>query len=130
MLAAVAIPKYQNLKENAEFSNLTKILSDIQSSVPSAYLNAVDLDGKNPANLKLNQIIEIKGKGWSLSESQNQYGYVSNGNHLLSIIFESTNRRLFTVMYCNNFPSDYIKNKCKNTFKVNAEGLSKQRIDF
>lgn len=58
VLSAVAIPKYQNLKMHAEFNNAYKIMTDFASFAPSVYYNLVELEGKDPNKLNINDLLE------------------------------------------------------------------------
>jgi len=58
ILAGVALPKYKGMKENAEVTNVFKVVQDAISSVPPAYLNLEDLNG---TEANITTIFEIKG---------------------------------------------------------------------
>jgi prepilin-type N-terminal cleavage/methylation domain-containing protein len=63
ILAGVAIPKYKGMKENAEVTNVFKVVQDAISSVPPAYLNLLDLNG---TDANITDIFEVKGSNqWS-----------------------------------------------------------------
>jgi prepilin-type N-terminal cleavage/methylation domain-containing protein len=65
ILAGVALPKYKGMKENAEVTNVFKVVQDAISSVPPAYLNLQDLNG---TKAEIGEIFVIKGSPfWSLS---------------------------------------------------------------
>ncbi len=135
MLAATAIPKYKNLKENAEINSLVKILSDVQSSVPAAFTNAVDLNNEDIANLKLNQLVEIKGKNWKFYSDTNVYRYYTHGiladsNDVLSFKLKPTERKLFTYVRCYRFDTTTLQNKCKNKFSVDINDTKEDIIDL
>ena len=68
VLSAVAVPKFQNLKQNAVASNVVKVSNDAFASVPSAYVNLVDMEGKySESNVTLKALVKTNGKGWSYS---------------------------------------------------------------
>ena len=79
ILAAVAIPKFKNLRVNAMVSNLVQAISDLNSSGgASAYLNAVDLLGIPSSDLNITNIYKFQGKYWAIS-SDNKSAYFRNG---------------------------------------------------
>ncbi len=130
MLAAVAIPKFKNLKENAQINNIVKEVSDFEGSILSSYINAVDLDGANPATLKLNKLIECKGRGWTFYETDNAYRYrTSNNEHILTFKLEYTAKKLKSYVLCNNFPEGTLRDKCRDKFP-DSEGLTYYRHDI
>ena len=69
ILAGVALPKYKGMKENAEVTNVFKVVQDAISSVPPAYLNLEDLNG---TEADITDIFEVKGsKFWSIDSTGN-----------------------------------------------------------
>ncbi len=70
ILSVVAIPKFTNLKQNAEVSNLVKAYTTLVTSGPSAYLNATELNGLSTADVSMETLMKISpinpntGKGW------------------------------------------------------------------
>ncbi len=132
ILAAVAIPKYKNLKANAEINNVAKIISDVQSSVPAAYYNAVDLEGESVSTLKLNTLVEIKGKGWVYNSSDNKYRYTyTGGGRVVTLELKPSEKKIKTVVYCAYFPTQTLKDKCNGKFPSNnANGFWYSTIEF
>ncbi len=134
MLAATAIPKYKNLKENAMINNMLKTISDAQSSVPAAFYNEVDLNGEDVATLKINQLIDIKGKGWRFSDYGNAYRYYysdTDTNFVYTIALAPNVKTLVVYVFCSRFPEGTLRDKCSNTFP-NAPGKDyyRQDLDF
>ncbi len=71
ILAGVALPKYKGMKENAEVTNVFKVIQDAISSVPPAYLNLEDLNG---TDANITDIYEIKGSPyWKINTGANGY---------------------------------------------------------
>ncbi len=112
VLSSVAIPKYKDVKTNAEFNSMMKIVYDSLSSVPGAYKSAVDLEGKDPASITLKSLFTVKGKNWKYSESLDRYHYHS----AVALILESDQNRFLVSMKCSAFPTESLKNKCLSTF--------------
>ena len=79
VLAAAAIPKFTELKLNAEITNIIKPYSSLLENGKAAYLNEVELNDKNSSDVALTDLIELKGKGWEESNSS-YYSYVLSGN--------------------------------------------------
>jgi len=104
ILAAVAIPKYQNLKEHAKVNNLVKMIKDAESAVPSAAVNAIDLD--ESADVNLSNLLSINGKGitYTATAGAGQYDInVSNGNTntiAATISYNSASREINTTVDC------------------------------
>ncbi|WP_457595925.1 type II secretion system protein [Hydrogenimonas sp.] len=80
ILAGVALPKYKGMKENAEVTNVFKVVQDAISSVPPAYLNLEDLNGTQAT---IDQIFEVKGSPfWTVNATgyNNQPAWVYTTN--------------------------------------------------
>ncbi len=114
VLSAVAIPKYKAVRENAEFNSLMKVLYDSLSSVPAAFKSAVDLEGENPDNITLPDLISVTGKNWSYNDSEEQYEYGSSAK----INLDKSTRRLSVSMNCQGFTNDKLKEICKDKFNA------------
>ena len=73
ILAGVALPKYKGMKENAEVTNVFKVVQDAISSVPPAYLNLEDLNG---SEANITDIFEVRGSPyWTVNSNYNSTGY-------------------------------------------------------
>ncbi len=113
VLSVVAIPKYQDVSEEAEFNTIIKTSYDTLNIVPGAFKASVDLTGQNPANVKLSDIVTIRGEGWSFDDTLNEYQRPG-----LSITLYSELRRVSLYVKCNDFTSPNLVNKCKTKFNV------------
>ncbi len=127
VLAAVAIPKYNNLKDNALIAKLQKISFDAMSAIPAAFINEVDLGGKALTEVKLDELYSIKGETFSVSSgtgwTYNEYG--SSGQHyrysykynvIINISLYPDNRSMQITAYCNNFGTlGNLKEICKKS---------------
>ncbi len=132
ILAATAIPKYQDLRANAEINHLAKIIADAQSSVPSAFYNAVDLNGED-WSLKLNTIVKIEGNDWSFDDAGNQYIYkagASNGDECAAIQLVGSHKALSITVRCNNFANEIQQQKCEDKFPNVINHVSEETIEF
>lgn len=115
VLSAVAIPKYQNLKQNAEVNGVIKTTTDATSSIPSAFVNAIDLDNDDPATIKLSDLVTINGKGWDQAGAvgANQtYRYAQNNGYIVTITFNGPNRTVVYEINCDNFDDAKSQAKC------------------
>lgn len=111
ILAAVAIPKYQNLKQNAEVNNALKVITDAMSSVPSSFVNLVDLEGEAASSTTLDKLVEIKGKGWSYNSNVYTYAPVS-GTTIATLTLDTSARSITYNINCSKFAEDESKKKC------------------
>ena len=74
ILAAVAIPKFKNLKQNAEVANVIQAISDLNSSGgASAYLNATELNDINASDLNISDFYKFTGNRWSVTGDNAEY---------------------------------------------------------
>lgn len=120
-LAAVAIPRFNNLRENAEVNSIFKTMNDAATSVPAAYLNLVTLEGISVAgNIYLNTLLTLEGGKWHYIHGviNGRYWYggansASVGGMLASIDLNSTGRSLILKVYCNRFETPKSIKKCQ-----------------
>ena len=63
ILAAVAVPKFQNLKQSAEAANVVKTTIDTASAAVNVAVNLRDLENNN--SFELENLVQLKGRGWS-----------------------------------------------------------------
>ncbi len=103
ILAAVAIPKFKDLKQNAIAGNVVAVLSDLNGSGgPSAYLNAVELGGISPADLNLTNIYRFQGNDWDINTTSNDTATYRSGQSDLNATFTYNNDGTVTVkIYCD-----------------------------
>jgi len=132
ILAAVAIPKYKNLKQSAEASGVVKTVTDALSSVPSAAVNYSDLE--NNTTYSLSDILELKGKNWSYTDnggSDDVYTFTQDGNTVATITFNRTNRTVTGVINCGKFTDPQTQTKCKNLLgSTDDDNTLNQTIEF
>lgn len=133
VLAAVAIPKYQNLKQSAEVNNVVKVVTDAMSSVPGSYVNKVDLEGTTASAVKLSDLLEIKGKGWTYAS--NKYTFAdgspaTSANTVATLTFDSTNRNLKYNIDCSKFSDTKSQNKCKSVLGITTGSTAENNVTF
>lgn len=130
VLAAVAVPRYQNLKQNAEVNSLIKNTSDTAQSAASAFVNRVDLDGENLAKIELNDLVSLSGGKWLYTTTSGEgynptaYGNDHNGSYFFTadgqtsgdlisgITLYEQNRTIAYTIDCGKFDDTISKQKC------------------
>jgi general secretion pathway protein G len=116
VLSAVAIPKFTNLKQNAEAASVIKVANDAFSSVPSAYVNAVDLEETFDAtNVKLDTLVGITGKGWVIdTTTQNaQTAIYTDSSAVATLTLDPSTRQVTLLIDCDGFSDSGSITKCK-----------------
>lgn len=118
ILAAVAIPKFKNLKQHAEVNNAIKIVMDAASAVPSAAVNQLDLENNNSFELK--NILALNGRGWSYNNDNNgSYDYNStDGKNIAEMNLSIPGREFNISINCSNFQDPRSQSAC--TKELNA----------
>ena len=123
ILAAVAIPKFKNLKQHAEANNVIKVITDAMTSVPSTAINMLDLEDNKSFTLK--DVLSVSGKGWKLQTGDNNYTYYDpkNNNEVASVALDVTNRELKVSIDCTIFDDSKSQDVCKKD--LNATSLNR-----
>jgi len=113
VLAAVAVPKYKSLKQSAEAAGVIKVANDAFSSIPSAYVNLVDLEELySEGNVTLKALVGISGKGWAYSDDNtSQY---KDGAAVVAEVKLNSGRSASILINCQNFSDSLTKTKCEN----------------
>ncbi|MDD5159269.1 MAG: prepilin-type N-terminal cleavage/methylation domain-containing protein [Sulfuricurvum sp.] len=75
VLAALAVPQFRQLQENAQLTNIVKYYTDILTSSKSAYLNEVELNNVAMADVNLTQLYDFRGNGWVISNANDTATY-------------------------------------------------------
>lgn len=80
ILAAIALPKFRALKDNATVSNLIANYTNVLQNAPTAYLNETELNGLSAADVNITNLIKIPGelKEWTNSPRKGWYKYSNN----------------------------------------------------
>jgi len=128
ILAAVAIPKFQNLKQHAEASNIIKVVMDAASAVPASVVNQIDLEGKKDVNLT--DVLTLKSSKW-VKDSNNKRYYYQDGSKIVAEmnLSASQNNREFNIsINCDNFENIKTKELCKD--ELNVTSSYTQNIEF
>ena len=115
VLAAVAVPKFKNLKQNAEVKAVIKTTIDGASAAASSAVNYIDLEDNNTITLK--DVSDVKGKGWSYDANTNDGKYLytdpTGGLEVASFTMNTTGRWVAYTINCDNFNDTASQDKCK-----------------
>lgn len=100
ILAAVAVPKFKNLKQNAEVANIAKYYGDIRDSAKTQYLNLTEAGGVAATDINLTDLYDFKGKGWVITDNNNTYYSVKTGgrDQNFSVQYTSGNVKMVTTI--------------------------------
>lgn len=122
VLAAVAVPQFKNLKQNAEVKAVIKTTIDTASSAANAAVNQLDLE--NNSTVKLGDLVNVKGKGWSYSSSDanGTYTYVTTSGTVSTIRLNTTSRTVYYGIDCDNFTDSVSKSKCADDLNTTLNG--------
>lgn len=119
VLAAVAVPKFAGLKQNAEAASVIKVASDAYASIPSVYVNLVDLEGKPVTGIS--DLVDISGKGWDTTSDVNETTYKDGTSDVITLTLEN-NRTVTLLIDCSKFKDSSTQEKCHA--KVGTSGTT------
>ena len=134
VLAAVAVPQFKNLKQNAEANAVVKTTIDTAQSAASAAVNQLDMEDANASDLNLSNLVSVKGKGWSYTETQGagKYTYkdATSDNVVATIDFNAAARQVQYTINCNNFSDSTTKGKCQKATDTTGTETVDENISF
>lgn len=111
ILTSVAAPHLNKLKQNAHAYSVIKVAISAFSSIPSVYVNIVDVEKDyNEDNITLQNLIGISGNGW-LYLDENTTIYEDHGNRVVTI--ELNTRDVNISIDCQNFIDKITRDKCE-----------------
>jgi len=128
ILAAVAIPKFRNLKQHAEVNNVIKVVMDAADAVPSAAVNQLYLE--NNSSFLLKNILVLKGQGWTYNTDNNgsyDYNNSIDSKNIAEMNLSIPSREFNISINCSNFHEIRSQNACKK--ELNTTQYS-QSISF
>jgi prepilin-type N-terminal cleavage/methylation domain-containing protein len=121
VLAALAVPQYKSLKQNAEVKNVLKVTIDGASSAVNAATNRLDLEDENISDVNLSKLVSIKGKGWKYTDEVGAGKYTYDDNSTVSTInFSSADRTVIYTIHCDGFKDTKSKEKCYTATDSNS----------
>jgi len=125
VLAAVAVPQFKNLKQNAEAKAMVKTTIDTASSAANAAVNQADLEDANLSNMELNDLVKVTGKGWTYlgDTGAGTYTYkdAQSTNTVATVVFDGENREVSYTINCDNFQDTTTKTKCLDSVGVTGD---------
>ena len=118
VLTAVAVPKFVNLKQNAEASGAVKVAMDAYGSIPAAYVNKVDMEDAIGSAVIISDLVDISGNGWAVTATTaaNTAVFSDNGA-VVTITLNEAERNVTMVVTCANFSDDISEKKCGKIIK-------------
>jgi len=111
VLAALAVPRYQNLKQNSEVNVAIKTMKDEAQSIPVAFVNRVDLEDDNASAITISDLVSLSGKGWNTA-NDNNYTFIAGGTARSWIALNPSNRTVSYKIDGNSFGDAKSKEKC------------------
>lgn len=125
ILAAVAIPKFKNLKQHAQASSVVKATIDAAEGAVSAAVNKADLEGET--NFKLQDLVTLKGDKWKYdaTTADGRYHYDENTSSTVAEInFSLAGREVNYSIDCTKFADTKTQDVCEN--ELNNTSVSVQ----
>ena len=120
VLAAVAVPKFKNLKQNAEVKAVIKTTMDTAQSAVNAAVNKSDLDEN--ASYELRDLVDVTGKGWTYNSvaDKGSYTYSTTNGVVSTISFDRAARTVNYAVDCANFVDSISQSKCISDLNTTA----------
>ncbi len=81
VLAAIAVPKFKNLKQNAELSNVIAAYTNVVQNAGASFFNETELNGISAKDLNMTNFLKVQnyqsatGKGWWKSSDNDTVRY-------------------------------------------------------
>jgi len=119
VLAAVAVPQFQNLKQNAEVRAVIKTTLDTVSGAANAAVNQIDLEEN--ATIQLVDIVSITGRGWQAAGDIATYTDRQSGNVVSTITLDVANRTVNYAIDCANFADATSQARCLTELNATAQ---------
>jgi prepilin-type N-terminal cleavage/methylation domain-containing protein len=131
LLAAVAVPKFVNLKQNAEAAPLVAAISDLNSSGgASAYLNQTELNGVSDSDLNMTALYRFQGNEWNVTDNTAKKVIYRYGKTDLNATFTYNNDGTVTVdIYCDTTNNDQAK-AAENYLKKHGLDCSSTGVEY
>ena len=120
VLAAVAVPQFKNLKQNAEVKAVIKTTIDTASSAANAAVNQLDLESNT--SITLAGLVSVKGKGWNQSTDVNTTYYATSEGNVSKIVLG--NRTVTYTIDCSKFTDSISETKCKDDLNISTDTTS------
>ncbi len=125
LLAAVAVPKFLNLKQNAEANSVVKTTMDTAQQAAEVAVNYLDLEDNS--SFKLQDIVKLDGKNWKYDSGtdEGKYHYDENSSEVASVTLDVGNRKVTYSIDCTKFSDTTTQDKCKKLIG-NTDSISRE----
>ncbi len=121
ILATIAITRFSNIGEQARANSIMKIITDAESSIPSAYVSLVDME-LNTSVVSLSDFISITNQDWIFKDNNNTLSYKKGGVEAY-IKLSDVNRTLSTYLSWK----DVNDTELKNSFNIVTGSTTEER---
>jgi len=122
VLAAVAVPKYKSLEDNAKIGNVAKFYGDITSSVKGSYMNSVTLNELNTSDVNMSQLYDFQGKGWSVgTDDANYSAAASDGNITMRVVYNNAGQLDINITVAGATTKTKLAQKTGLTFTTGSD---------
>ena len=127
LLAAVAVPKFLNLKQHTVANSVVKTTLDAAQQAVEVASNKYNLD--NNSSFTLKDLINLTGKGWT-APNDNEYDYTDPVNQkvVASIILDTTNKEVNYSVNCLNFNDTQTQKYCEEI--INKRQTIKESLPY
>ncbi len=109
LLAAIAVPKFLNLKQHAEVNSVVKTTVDAAQQAVEAATNYKDLENNTTFSLK--DLINLNGRDWNWTDD-NTTVYNDGGSGDVAEVILHQNSVEYNIN-CDNFKDPTAQTKCK-----------------
>ncbi len=104
ILAAVALPKFKGLKQNAVVSNIVSNYTTVLQNAPASYLNESELNNLTDRDINVTNLIKVPAftwtnsnqKGWRYYNQDIIYYYPGNGSWIQYFYMNNGQMRIYT----------------------------------
>ena len=119
VLAAVAVPKFKNLKQSAEAANVVKVTTDMATAGAETAVNQRDLEDN--ATYTLKGLVNLNGKNWAWSDDDNTTQYTDpNSNSVVAKIQLTNANKIVYGIDCTKFKDSTTQEKCGKANDTNS----------
>ena len=123
LLAAIAVPKFINLKEHADINSIVKTTVDAAEQAASVAADKYNLDNNN--TFRITDLVSLTGNGWQCDNGRNWCYYKDpvTTNTIAQIKLDTTKHIITYDIYCYRIKEDPAEEKlCEeiiNNNKIN-----------
>lgn len=118
ILAAVAIPQFANLKQNAEVKAVIKTTIDTASGAANAAVNQIDLEENT--TITLADLVNVTGRGWQTAGDVVTYTDAASGSVVSTITLDVGGRTVNYAIDCASFNDVLSQDRCLRDLNATA----------